>query len=109
MVGVKDKGYSQGQRKPALLREELPFLWASPYFFSTNEKEITLEHFLVLRWGVQKTLARLLEDVCFSKRGVSSLVGRNAPSLRCKGCNRAWCALKSRGVITLKSFEFILA
>lgn len=92
-IRVKDKGYSQGERQPALLRQcfcryrGAPVPVSFPIFSALHKwvRRYPRRPFCCSHEMCKKLLSRFQRDLHFSKMGVSLQVGRNAPSFVYRG------------------------
>lgn len=116
-VGGKDKGQSEGKRKSALhwwyflwiLRISLFCRFLYLYCFPQIDGEISPETCQLFKWDEQETIIQAPGRSAFQQNRSELISWEKCPFSPLQVCNKAWCALKSQGFITLLSIEFILA
>lgn len=79
------------------------------YCFPQIDGEISPETCQLFKWDEQETIIQAPGRSAFQQNRSELISWEKCPFSPLQVCNKAWCALKSQGFITLLSIEFILA
>lgn len=89
--------------------EEFPFLRVSSSLLFSIDEEISLGTSQLFKWDEQETIIQTPGRSAFQQNRNELISWEKCPFSPLQGCNKAQCAHKSQGFITLLSIEFILA